>query len=375
MASNVDDWDESFISKFRDYFIEEDDADSAGISPYASVSEADSCIYYTVEDFLSKFGRHEKNSFAIASLNIRSLPGQWDALRLLVQELNSGTVKLSVLCLQEIWCVPPYEDFALDGYHPIVYSQRDPSGRNRNAGGGVALWCIFEPHVFESVFVKIEVTPRKFLVVGNTYRPPNAYLTTFNTKLAFIQEKIHEQYSGTHDVQLCLDSNIDLFQISSSSHHSEYFNTLLGAGHLPLITIPTRTAEVTRHDRGSGITHTLIDHIMSKRHVPPPSGVIRHYMSDHDITFSIQELGHAKQPKSEVYTQKITEAKTKTFCELLKAADWSQVIATSEPDVALLKLHSNLEDCYNEAFPLCNSSFNKRYNAINPWMSKALLVS
>ena len=58
-----------------------------------------------------------------------------------MQELNSGMVKLSVLCLQEIWCVPPYEDFALDGYHPIFYSQRDPSGRNRNAGGGVALWC------------------------------------------------------------------------------------------------------------------------------------------------------------------------------------------------------------------------------------------
>ena len=202
MASNVDEWDESFISKFRDYFIEEDDADtdSAVISPYASVSEADSCIYYTVEDYLSKFGRHKKKSFAIASLNIRSLPGQWDAQRLLVQELNSGTVKLSVLCLQEIWC----EDFALDGYHPIFYSQQDPSGRNRNAGGGVALWCdsdlactlipdltIFEPHVFESVFVKIDVTPRKFLVVGNIYRPPNADvpISEFNTKLAFILEK------------------------------------------------------------------------------------------------------------------------------------------------------------------------------------------
>ena len=98
-------------------------------------------------------------------------------------------------------------------------------------------------------------------------------------------------------------------------------------------------------------------------------------MSDHDITFSIQELCHAKTPKSEVYTQNITEAKTKTFCELLKAADWSQVIATSEPDVAFIKFHLNLEECYNEAFPFCNSSFNKRYNAINPWMSKALLVS
>ena len=83
MASNIiDDRDESFISKFRDSFIEENDADSAGISPYASVPEADLCTYYTVEDYLSHFGRRNKNSFAIASLNIRSLPGQWDALRL-----------------------------------------------------------------------------------------------------------------------------------------------------------------------------------------------------------------------------------------------------------------------------------------------------
>ena len=98
-------------------------------------------------------------------------------------------------------------------------------------------------------------------------------------------------------------------------------------------------------------------------------------MSDHDICFSIQELSHAKQPKSEVYTQQITEAKSKTFCELLNAADWSQVTASSEPKDAFDKLHLNLEECYNEAFPLCNSSFNKWYNAINPWMSKALLVS
>ena len=98
-------------------------------------------------------------------------------------------------------------------------------------------------------------------------------------------------------------------------------------------------------------------------------------MSDHDICFSTQELSHAKQPKSEVYTRKITEAKSKTFCEFLSAADWSQVTASSQPNDAFDKLHSNLEECYNEAFPLCNSSFNKRYNAINPWMSKALLVS
>ena len=106
MASNViDDRDKSFISKFRDYFIEENDADSAGISPYASVSEADLCTYYTVEDYLSHFGRHNKNSFAIASLNIRSLPSQWDALRLLVQELWHGQT-LCFVSTGDMVCTP-----------------------------------------------------------------------------------------------------------------------------------------------------------------------------------------------------------------------------------------------------------------------------
>ena len=154
-----------------------------------------------------------KNSFALALLNIRSLPGQWDALKLLVQELNSGTVKISCLCLQEIWCVPPYEDFALCGYHPIFHLQQDLIGWNMNAGGGVALWCkseltcthipdlsIFEPHVFESVFVKIEVTPRKFLVIGNIYRPYQANISTFKTKNAFYpRKKSHDVYSGAHE--------------------------------------------------------------------------------------------------------------------------------------------------------------------------------
>ena len=52
MASNIID--------DRDSFIEENDADSAGISPYASVPEADLCNYYTVEDYLSHFGRRNK---------------------------------------------------------------------------------------------------------------------------------------------------------------------------------------------------------------------------------------------------------------------------------------------------------------------------
>ena len=167
--------------------------------------------------------------------------------------------------------------------------------------------------MFESVFVQIEVTPRKFLVVGNIYRPPKADISAFNTKMLSILEKIHDDYSSAHDVQLCLDYNIDLFQITSSSPHCQYYNTLLGAGHLPLITLPTQTQEVMRHDGGSGITCSIIYHITSTRPVPPPSGVIRNSMSDHDITFSIQEHSHAKMPKSEVYTKILLRPKLRHF--------------------------------------------------------------
>ena len=70
--------------------------------------------------------------------------------------------------------------------------------------------------------------PRKLIVVGNIYRPPNANISDFNTTLAFILEKIHELYSGAYDLQLCLDSNIDLFQISSTSTHMWVFQYTAG---------------------------------------------------------------------------------------------------------------------------------------------------
>ena len=174
-------------------------------------------------------------------------------------------------------------------------------------------------------------------------------ISAFNTKMLWFLEQIHDKYPATHDVQLHMDSNIDLFQINSSSLHHQYLNMLLGVGHLPLITIPTQTEDVTQCDRRSVTKHMLIDHITSTNPVPLPQVKS---LSDHDLTFSVQELSHnEKVPKSEVYTKKISEAKTKTFCELLAAADWSQLIATALPDIVFLQHHLTIEECYNEAFP------------------------
>ena len=67
------------------------------------------------------------------------------------------------------------------------FSIRDKSGLNGNSGGGVGLWVdsnyefepikklsIFEPHVFESQFIKLKTGKNKFSIVGNIYRPNTA---------------------------------------------------------------------------------------------------------------------------------------------------------------------------------------------------------
>ena len=159
------------------------------------------CSYYEVNEFKKEFvqGSCKFSSF---SLNIRSLPGKWSEFRDYIINLNSNNFKFSVIALQEIWNVPRGVCYNLDGYKPLEYKIRDPTGLNGNAGGGVGIWVdddleydiidklsVFEPHFFESLFIKVRTSNNKFTIIGNIYRPNkghHANLRTFLDKLAEI---------------------------------------------------------------------------------------------------------------------------------------------------------------------------------------------
>ena len=96
---------------------------------------------------------------------------------------------------------------------------------NPNAGGGVGLWVdknfeyepikdlsIFEPHIFESQFIKLKTSKNKFIIIGNIYRPntaPKADLQRFNDILENILDKISSDpdLKKADDVQLVGDVN------------------------------------------------------------------------------------------------------------------------------------------------------------------------
>ena len=79
------------------------------------------------------------DTFSILSLNIRSLSGKFNELKSFLTS-SFGTFKPNIICPQKIWNVGPYDNFDIDGYHPLNFKIRNVDGLNSNAGGGVGVY-------------------------------------------------------------------------------------------------------------------------------------------------------------------------------------------------------------------------------------------
>ena len=122
------------------------------------------CEYLEILDFKSKFSKHN-NGFSTFSNNIRS-NGPWDNI---LDNVNSTLpIKFSVIAFQEIWSV--WKNYHIPGYCKFECVTRDKNGPpNPNCGGGVGIFIdnnfkdyeiltdesVFEPHVYGSIWVKI----------------------------------------------------------------------------------------------------------------------------------------------------------------------------------------------------------------------------
>ena len=128
-----------------------------------------------------------------------------------------------------------------------------------NIGGGVGCWVrdiyehetidkisYFEDKLFESLCIKIKTGKKDFKIIGNIYRPPGSNITVFLDKLQEILNIISSDQllSKAEEVILMGDFNINLLNHDNHVGTSNYLNTLLNFGQLPLITLPSR---VTGH--------------------------------------------------------------------------------------------------------------------------------
>ena len=76
---------------------------------------------------------------------------------------------------------------------------------------------------------------------------------------------------------LCGDFNIDLLKINVKDLYHTFFNSLIAAGYLPRISLPTR---ITNHSA------TLLDNIFSNKLGSNESGILVNNISDHQMIYT-----------------------------------------------------------------------------------------
>ena len=340
------------------------------------------CKYLEIEEFQDKFSSLS-NSFSTFSLNVRSLPGKWDSFIELITDLNSKQFNFSMICIQEVWNVPNYFKTDITGYKPIECKLRKNSGNlNNNIGGGVACWVkdsldyelldhlsIFEEKVFESLFIKVKVSKKKFKIIGNIYRPPNSDLRIFNEHLDTILNQIHSDKNlrKADEIQLVGDININLLNYTHPAT-SQYLDTLSSHGIRPLITLPSRITQTSA---------TALDHINSNSMDEiKECGLIYSSLSDNLPVFCISKYNDKLKNETEThYVRHLSEQNKSSYKDKLRNYDWTSIMYEMNPEKAFSSFSLILDNIYEQSFPLKRFTPNKNKFPVNPWFTSALLNS
>ena len=142
-------------------------------SPYANTQ-----IFGSFYDLQSLSNSHNAaNQLLFLNLNVQSLNSKHQNLKEFVSELESKSVKIGLIAMQEIWNIDDINVLNLDGFHPLIFKQRIGM-----RGGGVGFYVkeninfeivedlsFFDNKVFESLTLLLTLNSKK-LYVTSLYR-------------------------------------------------------------------------------------------------------------------------------------------------------------------------------------------------------------
>ena len=342
---------------------------------------AHSCDYFEIDEFKNKFKRNI-DSFSTYSHNIRSINGHWEDLLDIIS--SAQPLKFSVIGLQEIWSVT--KNYEIPGYGKLEFITRDKNSTpNPNCGGGVGLFIdkkyknyeiledesIFEPHVYESIWVKIKIKNGPDKIIGNVYRPNSAPLANLEKALQIHNQIIDKILTNKNhakcEIQILSDFNVNMLNFETHGLTNDYINALISKSFLPLITLPTRIKNQSA---------TLLDHIWSNKVCNVyNSGVILNSLSDHFPVFYIEEERQKKIQMPEINTRKINSTTIPAFCKLIKSASWQNVIYEENPKLAFDNFFETFNSVRDISFPEIKVKPKPIKFVHCPWMSVGLKVS
>ena len=176
--------------------------------------------------------------------------------------------------------------------------------------------------MYESIWVKIEISKGKYKIIGNVYRPNSAPLADLGRAIAnhkcIIESLKTNQIYKNCDIQVLSDFNVNLLNFAQHDLTNTYLESMFSLGLLPVITRPTRIHQTSA---------TLIDHIfLNNKQKGYIAGIIISSLSDHFPTFYIEECKTQKISQKPFKTRIINEKTIPGYENILKTAPWGSVI-------------------------------------------------
>ncbi len=227
---------------------------------------------------------------------------------------------------------------------------------------------VFIPHIYESLFVEVELLPNKLIIVGVIYRPntqPKADLDIFSTTFLDTMDLIN--YENKTSV-IIGDMNIDLLKYGHHGKTNNFIDSVFSRGFMPKIHKPTRITPSSA---------TLIDHIYSNDITNlrnQTAGIIITDVADHFGIF------YSFKHKTRKFIEKpnkrriISDHNIAKFKQLLQNIDFNEILQTDCPDEAFNKFLEIYKQTFELAFPLKLFRPNKKCIKRDRWVTTELLA-
>jgi len=320
---------------------------------------------------------HNKYKLSTLSLNIQSLQSKFQPFCELIGKLKQHKKEPDIILLQELWSVPDFVEFKLQGYHPLIYKTRI-----KDRGGGVGIFLkdnftykklensIFVERVLESIFIELKIN-NTTIFVGSVYHPPNSPNLTTNEHLAQFMElmgNLTDFLSSKNNVFIYGDLNLDCLLYNKNKHVTELIDLMFSYGFLQTINKPTR---VTSHSA------KIIDYSLTNS----PDLINETYLlisdlSDHFPVFQYLSLKTYNATVNSTPTQRnFSAANIRNFKLALSANDWTPITSCANTQEAYNRFEQHFNSLFNLFFPPQKRRQNKNYEPIQKWFTRGLLIS
>ena len=380
MADNVIDLDQVNTSanyNFHSVYSDKNIDDELELSSLNFIES--NCKYFLPCEVRENINFHSPRTIqdlSIFSFNIRSLTGHWDAFTQLLYDMSDNNkFYFDIIGLSEIFNIPGNLPPKLPGYHPFEYKTRTDCIK-----GGVGLYIkdslkykprddltIFIPHVIETVFIEIDLGNHKNVITGIIYRPNTQPLADVDFFISRITEVIQSLNNSNSQFIIMGDFNIDMLKYGSHAKTTDFVDTIISEGTLPLITKPTR---ITEHSA------TLIDHIHTNivgKHIS--SGIVLTDISDHLGTFCVVHKMTKTNLSSPKYVQIQNHENIEQFKVNLQSQNFSDTFDCTSTEIAYKKFTDLYQTLHDASFPLKKVQIKSKYVKKAPWMTNGLLNS